>query len=922
MLKRTAFVLITLAVLSLGLLPSGATAQTPPPEASSLLVKLVSGLSANEQAAVIARNGGTETSAIPALRLHVVQVLTVELADTLARYEADPQVQHVEENRVRRSEMLSNDEHAVSQWALPQIGWDLAFGAVVPTGTAKVAILDTGIDATHPDLAGRVVPGTSILDGSNGLTDPNRHGTWVAGIVAANTNNAIGIAGVAFAGVQLMPVTVLDVNGEGRDSDVIAGVIWAADHGADVILMAFSNPGFSPNLQEAIDYAWSHGAVLVAAVGNDGVGTPTFPAGDRGVIGVSGTDQADALLGYSNYGKAAFLAAPGESIATTDLNGDYVAVSGTSSSAAIVAGVAAFLKAVDPAATNGMIVGRMARTADPAGTQEQTGNGRVNLARALADTGTDELQPAGADPVGDGGPFVGPYVAASGNFNYSPSQSLSASAGGPTVSFAQTVTAPKNNGSFTASLQVAGTGTNPIPASWVSTTSPTTLSFATGTNPPGGADDAKSWTVRFNVPSGTTTGTYTASIKANASIPGVGPGPGTAVTLNVSGTAPTSLTVSPGTGTYGGTVNLSATLTSSGSPVSGKTITFTLNGNTVGTASTNVSGVATLNGVSLSGINAGTYPSGVGASFAGDSGFQASSGTASLTVDKKDATWTTNPNSKVYGTTPDPSPLTTGSGTFLAADGVSATYSRAPGETVAGGPYHITATLSATVVGALDNYNITNAGADFTITKRDTSVTADSFTKNYCDPDPTFTVKSPDFLASDLGPTKITFSATRAAGSNAGSYVITPTANDNLTGLLNNYSVQYFMGTLTIDPLGFDGFLPPIGGIGGDFLNTVKTFKLGSTIPVKFTASCGGAPVLTGIHTLQAAKVNGATDSDTPIDATPTDAATTGNQFWLTDGQWHFNLSTKGGGWSQGTWKLIATTSDGTPHVVFITIKK
>ena len=407
MLKRAAFVLITLAVLSLGLLPSGATAQTPPPEASSLLVKLVSGLSANEQAAVIARNGGTETSAIPALRLHVVQVLIVELADTLARYEADPQVQHVEENRVRRSEMLSNDEHAVSQWALPQIGWDLVFGAVVPTGTAKVAILDSGIDATHPDLAGRVVPGTSILDGSNGMSDSNGHGTLVAGIVAANTDNTIGVAGVAFAGVQLMPVTVLDANGEGRDSDVIAGVIWAADHGADVILMAFSNPGFSPNLQDAIDYAWSRGAVLVAAVGNDGVGTPTFPAGDRGVIGVSGTDPDDALLGYSNYGKAAFLAAPGESIATTDLNDDYVAVSGTSSSAAIVAGVAAFLKAVDPSLTNGMIVGRMARTADPAGTQEQTGNGRVNLARALEDTGTDELQPAGADPVGDGGPSSG-----------------------------------------------------------------------------------------------------------------------------------------------------------------------------------------------------------------------------------------------------------------------------------------------------------------------------------------------------------------------------------------------------------------------------------------------------------------------------------------------------------------------------------
>src|SRR4029453_12586064 len=233
-----------------------------------------------------------------------------------------------------------------NQWALPRIGWDLVFGNLVPTGAAKVAVLDTGIDALHPDLAGKVLPGTSILDGSDGRTDPSGHGTWLAGIIAAQTDTlpVEGIAGVAYAGVQVVPVTVLNASGEGQDSDVIAGVLWAADHGADVILMAFSSPGFSPNLQEAIDYAWSRGVVLVAAVGNDGAGTATFPAGDRGVIGVSGTDPADALLGYSNYGKAAFLAAPGESIATTDLNGGYVAISGTSSSAAIVAGAAAFLK--------------------------------------------------------------------------------------------------------------------------------------------------------------------------------------------------------------------------------------------------------------------------------------------------------------------------------------------------------------------------------------------------------------------------------------------------------------------------------------------------------------------------------------------------------------------------------------------------
>src|SRR5437016_1762419 len=209
-----------------------------------------------------------------------------------------------------------------------------------------------------------------------------------------------------------MPVTVLDANGLGQDSDVIAGVIWAADHGADVIVMAFSNPGFSQNLQDALDYAWSRNVVLVAATGNDAVSTPTFPAGDRGVMGVSGTDPNDALAPFSNSGPSVFIAAPATDIRTTAIGDAYSLISGTSASAAIVAGAAAFMRAVDPTLSNGVIAGRLARMADPAGTQIQTGNGRINMARALADTGTDFVQPAGAPPVGGGGPFVGPYVAA------------------------------------------------------------------------------------------------------------------------------------------------------------------------------------------------------------------------------------------------------------------------------------------------------------------------------------------------------------------------------------------------------------------------------------------------------------------------------------------------------------------------------
>ena len=407
-------ILAVLCTMSLAISPLAVSAQST---TSSLLVKLAVGLSPAQQAQVIARNGGVEVSSIPALRLHVIEVATADLAQVLANYQADPQVVSAEENKTRQSQAFPADPLYQNQWALPKISWDLVFGNVTPTGSAVVAVLDTGVDAQHPDLAANVMPGISILDGSSGTTDPSGHGTWVAGIVAAQTDTLEGIAGVAYAGVRIMPVTVLDANGIGQDSDIIAGVIWAADHGADVIVMAFSSPGFSQNLQDAIDYAWSKNVILVAATGNNGLDTPTFPAGDRGVMGVSGTDPSDALAPFSSYGPSVFIAAPATDIPTTAIGDAYAVINGTSASAAIVAGAAAFMKAVDPALTNGIIVGRLARMADPAGTQDQTGNGRINMARALADTGTAFIQPAGAPPTGNGGPFVGPYVAAARNFN-------------------------------------------------------------------------------------------------------------------------------------------------------------------------------------------------------------------------------------------------------------------------------------------------------------------------------------------------------------------------------------------------------------------------------------------------------------------------------------------------------------------------
>jgi hypothetical protein len=229
------------------------------------------------------------------------------------------------------------------------------------------------------------------------------------------------------------------------------------------------------------------------------------------------------------------------------------------------------------------------------------------------------------------------------------------------------------------------------------------------------------------------------------------------------------------------------------------------------------------------------------------------------------------------------------------------------------------------------NYNLLLSATpvNFEIKKRPISVKADAKTKTFGDPDPTFTyqITAGSLAYSDA----FTGLLTRDAGELVGTYPIkigTLAINDGNAG--GNYTLTFAGDNLTILTAcsSFNGFLQPIGGSvetlnGGSFAAPIRSFKLNSTIPVKFTAMCFGVPLTTGNHTLQAIKYSSSTASDAPIDATPTDAATTGNLFRLTDGQWHFNMNTKGfGANGQGTWLLEATLFDGSKYHVWISIKK
>jgi hypothetical protein len=249
---------VVVAVGSL-LLAAGAHAATP--DDPSYLVTFAPGTSISDQESALGAAGATDVSSIDALRLHEVTAPADSADAVVAALNADSSVTSVEADKVRNVSATVSDPGYTSQWSLPRIGWDQLWGNVNPAGTATVAILDTGVNSSHEDLAGKVVAGTSILDPfSDGTTDPNGHGTEMAGIVAASADNGVGIDGIGYAGVNVMPVTVLNAGGYGQDSDIVKGIVYAADHGADVILMSFANTGYSQALQDAIDYAWSKGA--------------------------------------------------------------------------------------------------------------------------------------------------------------------------------------------------------------------------------------------------------------------------------------------------------------------------------------------------------------------------------------------------------------------------------------------------------------------------------------------------------------------------------------------------------------------------------------------------------------------------------------------------------------------------------------
>jgi subtilisin family serine protease len=272
------------------------------------------------------------------------------------------------------------------------LAWDETQG----DANTVIAIVDTGVDMSHAELKNKVVSkGYDFVNGDSDATDDNSHGTWVAGIAAAETNNNEGIAGVAWS-CKVLPVKVMDADGNGYYDQLIEGIIWAADHGAKVINISAGGDADDPSLKAACKYAYDKNVVVVAAAGNDGTSVSYPAAYDDYVLAVAATDYNDARASFSNPGPQVDVAAPGVWILgpapqwyVGPGNLPYFFGSGTSGASPEVAGLAALLFSHKPWLTQKQIMDIIRYTADDVnkaqkpGQDDDIGYGRINMERAL-----------------------------------------------------------------------------------------------------------------------------------------------------------------------------------------------------------------------------------------------------------------------------------------------------------------------------------------------------------------------------------------------------------------------------------------------------------------------------------------------------------------------------------------------------------
>ena len=312
----------------------------------------------------------------------------LEAATNAADGSNGPKVLSVQPDQAVHSLELAgheNDPMRSQQWALDKTSFESAWSLTRGHGVI-VAVIDSGVDATHQDLTGSVLRGKDYIDpGTYGQIDPDGHGTHVAGILAAHVNNGVGIDGAAPA-VRILPVRVLDASGSGDASNVAKGIIWATDHGARVINLSLGG-GKSAGLQQAMQYANSKQVVVLAAGGNNAqVGNaPVYPAAYPQAIAVASINDDLAHSTFGNTGRYLDISAPGEGIVSAwgTSSTAYADASGTSMATPYAAAEAALIIAATPKLSAARVKLIMQNTATHLGASTVFGQGLINPVAAV-----------------------------------------------------------------------------------------------------------------------------------------------------------------------------------------------------------------------------------------------------------------------------------------------------------------------------------------------------------------------------------------------------------------------------------------------------------------------------------------------------------------------------------------------------------
>ncbi len=343
-------------------------------------------------------------------RIYIVQLERGSDVRGVARVlSADPGIEYAEPDYIAHQIEIPDDPRYTEQWALNRIQVEEAWQAVPTAPGVLIAILDSGIDVEHPDLQPNLwanpgeIAANGLDDDANGyvddtlgwnfvynnndIADDNGHGSLVSGIAAARTGNSLGIAGVC-GRCRIMPVKVMQPSGAANYSAIAAGITYAVDKGARIVNLSLGGYSDSSALRDALEYASTQNAVVVAGAGNDNTGVPFYPAAYDNVTAVAGTSMSDTRSASSNYGAWVDVSAPSEDILTTAMGSDYVTTSGTSMASPFAAGLAGLLVSLHPDWAPALVHSQMVHTADPIdalnpGFESKLGSGRINAARAV-----------------------------------------------------------------------------------------------------------------------------------------------------------------------------------------------------------------------------------------------------------------------------------------------------------------------------------------------------------------------------------------------------------------------------------------------------------------------------------------------------------------------------------------------------------